>query len=29
MIRGVRGAITVKNNIEAEILSATERLLKR
>jgi chorismate mutase len=28
MIRGVRGAITVENNIEAEILSATERLFK-
>jgi len=28
MIRGVRGAITVENNVEAEILSATESLFK-
>ncbi|MEW8970805.1 chorismate mutase [Mesobacillus jeotgali] len=28
MIRGVRGAITVKDNDEQEIISAAERLLK-
>ncbi|ESU30361.1 hypothetical protein G3A_22485 [Bacillus sp. 17376] len=28
MIRGVRGAITVNDNDEQEIISATERLLK-
>ena len=29
MIRGVRGAITVKENEEAEIVAATEKLLKQ
>ena len=28
MIRGIRGAITVKNNTKEEILAATENLLK-
>lgn len=29
MIRGVRGAITVKEDNEAEIISATERLIRQ
>ena len=29
MIRGVRGAITVENNEETEILTATERLVRQ
>ncbi|AIE60543.1 chorismate mutase [Bacillus methanolicus MGA3] len=29
MIRGLRGAITVKENTEEEIISATERLLRQ
>lgn len=29
MIRGVRGAITIRDNNEAEIVSATEKLLKQ
>lgn len=28
MLRGVRGAITIKENIEGEIVDATERLLR-
>ncbi|MDQ0155217.1 chorismate mutase [Robertmurraya andreesenii] len=28
MLRGVRGAITIENNLEAEIVAATERLMR-
>lgn len=28
MIRGVRGAITIEENVEAEIVDATERLMR-